>query len=213
MATLNANALVQLDRTKGELDIVLTDTEFDDQVIQYINVASDNLELLCNRIFHQDTYIHRLTGKGDKYVLFEQFPVTTLTSVSQDDQWKFTKDLPVGTECDVDKEVFLVRRGSCNKWTSNIPMSIKATYIAGYVTIPDGLQQVCIEYVRYLYYMSSSRRSGTTNRGKLGEDVTFIEDIPAIVRFLIMPWKREAVIKRAAQLNGFMIFDDKDKPK
>ena len=92
-------------------------------------------------------------------------------------------------------------------------MSIKTTYTAGYETIPNGLQQACIEYVRYLYYMESSRRLGTTTIGKLDENVTFVDDIPAMIKFMIRPWKREEFIKRAAQLNGYMIFDEKDRPR
>jgi hypothetical protein len=212
--TLQANALTSLSRVKLDLDIQTSDTSQNTQLTNYINSASDQIEALCNRRFHSEVYTHRLTGKGDSYLIFEQFPVTVLTSVYNDDLWIYGSltELTVGSDVAVDKETFLVRRGKCNEWAP-APMSVRATYTAGYSTIPEGLQQACVEYVRYLYLMQSTRRLGTSNRSKLGENVTFNDNIPQMIKFLILPYQRDIAIKRALQLNGLMLFSDDQKSK
>ena len=206
MATLNANALTTLARAKEELDITDEDTDFDDQIINYINTASDELELLCNRTFRQQSYVHRLSGNGKPFIAFREFPVTVLTEVLVDKGWLFAanSDVPVPTQADVDEQVFLVRRGLCNDWPLDQPMAIKVTYTAGYgdgvdpATLPDGIQQACIEYVRFLYLSQGDRRIGRTAKNKLGESASWdANGLPFIIEALYSPYKRDAVIMRA----------------
>ena len=209
---LQTNALITLSRLKLDLAINASDTSSDAQLTNYINAASDQIEGLCNRRFKQESYTHRLTGKGDSYIIFEQFPVTTLTSVNNDDKWIFGSgtELVVDTQVSVDKETFLVRRGLCNPWKT-MPMAVKVTYTAGYDAIPEGLQQACVEYCRYLYVSQSSRRLGISQVSKSGETATFEDTIPYMIKFLIEPYTREAYVKKALQLNGVMIFPDVKK--
>ena len=208
MATLNANALVGLDRTKEELDIILSNSDYDDQVIQYINVVSDAIELDTNRIFRQQVYTHRFTGNNKHYITLKQFPATVLTSVHVDRNWGFgaSSEVPSPTETDILDEVFLIRRGTCNFWPME-PSNMQVIYTAGYATIPDGIQQAAIEWVRLIWLSQSDRRIGRSSKGKQGENASWTNDVPTIVTNLLTPYKREAVVQRALSLNGFEVIN------
>ena len=210
---LNPNALTTLARAKEELEIPVLNTEYDTQIENYINGCSDQIELETNRSFRQQSYTHRLSGNGTRWVEFEQFPVIALTGVKVDKDWVFgaSSVLPVGTQTDVDKQTFLVRRGTCNEWPSDQPMNIEVEYTAGYgdgsdpETLPEGIQQACIEYVRFIYLSQGDRRSGSTSKSKLGDSGSFETGaIPFIITNLIKPYKRENVLKRAWALNGIL---------
>ena len=90
MATLNANALTNLNRTKAELDIPLANTDFDDQVIQYINAISDVIEADTNRNFTTQNYVHRFSGTGINLLVSKQFPITAINNVWVSQSYDFS---------------------------------------------------------------------------------------------------------------------------
>ena len=219
MATLNANALTTLARCKTDLDI--SNTSVDDQIIQYINTVSDSIEQITNRKFYLTAYTHRLSGNGKQFIALLQFPATILTTVAVDRNWVFgaSTELPVGTEVDIWNETFLTRRSSCSAWPSGEPMNMQVTYTAGYgdgadpATLPDGIQQSCIEWVRLLYQSQGDRRIGRTSSNKLGDSVTWEDEVPNVIIGLLEPYRRDNVIKRAAQLDGLDLDGDGEDDK
>lgn len=204
MATLNANALTALDRTKAELDIPLANTDFDDQVIQYINAVSDVIEEASNREFSSQTRTERYTGRGINFLVAKQFPITSVTSVYVDQTYAFVTPEAVSTYTFQD-DVFFVRLGESNFWPGAAPLSIQIEYVAGYTTIPDGLQQACIEWVRLLYNAQGDRRIGRTAKSKQGENISWENDMPMLVKSLIAPYQRARVVQRALSLNGIIV--------
>lgn len=206
MATLNANALTTLARTKEELDIPTANTDFDDQIIQYINAVSDVIEKTTNRSFQSTTYTHRFTGRGINWIVAKEFPITSITDVWVDQTYAFATPL-AATDYFIQDEAFFVRLTEGVFWPGGAPLAIKVEYTAGYTTIPDGLQQACIEWVRLVYLSQSDRRIGRTSKSKQGETLSFENDIPVMVKSLIAPYRRERVIERALSLNEVFVAD------
>jgi hypothetical protein len=210
MATLNANALTTLDRTKAELDIPLANTDFDDQVIQYINSVSDVIEEVSNRTFNSASYSHRFTGRGMNWLVAKEFPVTAITDVWVSQTYDFSTAELASTYTFQD-DVFFVRLGESNFWPGAAPLSIKIDYTAGYTTIPDGIQQACIEWVRLLYNAQGDRRIGRTAKSKQGENISWENDMPLLVKSLLAPYQRAKVIERALSLNEVFIENRADE--
>lgn len=206
MATLNPNALTDLARTKEELDIPTANTDFDDQIIQYINAVSDVIEKSTNRSFHSATYTHRFTGRGINWLVAKQFPITSITDVWVSQIYDFGTPL-AATEYTSQDDVFFVRLGEDNLWPGGSPLAIRITYVAGFTTIPDGLQQAAIEWIRLIYLSQGDRRIGRTSKSKQGETLSFVDDMPIMVRSLITPYKRNKVITRALSLNEVFVTD------
>lgn len=206
--SLNANALTALDRTKAELDIDLADTAQDDQIAQYINTASDQIEKICNRVFVQQSYVERFTGMGINWLVTRQFPIISITNIWVDPTYAFAAPL-ASTTYQIIEAMFIVRLGEANFWPGGAPLSTKAAYDAGYVTIPDGLQQGCIEFVRWLYLSQGDRRMGRTSKSKQGENLSFEDVVPAQVLSLIEPYKRENEIRRALGRSDLFVPPDR----
>jgi hypothetical protein len=200
MATLNANALTSLDRTKIDLDIELADTTFDDQIINYINAVSDVIEESSNREFTSQTRTERYSGEGHNFLVSKQFPITAINNVWVDQTYAFATPEAASTYTFQD-DVFFVRLGESNFWPGGAPLAIQIEYVAGYTTIPDGLQQACIEWVRLLYLSQGDRRIGRTAKSKQGENISWENDMPIQVKSLIAPYQRAKVIQRALSLN------------
>lgn len=200
MAVLNANALTDLTRTKAELSIPTTVLDHDDQVIQYINAVSDILEEVCNRKFINQNYTHRFTGRGINWLVAKEFPVTAINNIWVDGTYAFAAPL-AATDYYLQDEVFFVRLGESSFWPGGPPLSIQVDYDAGYTTVPDGLQQACIEWVRLLYLAQGDRRIGRTSKSKQGESISWEGDTPPIVKSLIAPYMRAQTIRRALSLN------------
>jgi len=210
MATLNANALTVLDRTKAELDIPLANTDFDDQVIQYINAVSDVIEEHTNRTFNSAAYSHRFTGRGHNWLVAKEFPVTAITDVWVSQTYDFST-AELATTYTFQDDVFFVRLGESNFWPGAAPLAIKIDYTAGYTTIPDGIQQACIEWVRLLYNAQGDRRIGRTAKSKQGENISWENDMPLLVKSLLAPYQRAKVIERALSLNEVFLENRADE--
>jgi uncharacterized phiE125 gp8 family phage protein len=192
---LNANALVTLNQGKTELDIPLANTSEDSRIEDFINAASDFIEAVTGRKFKADDYTEYFDGNDLAYLLLSEFPINTVTSVHIDDQWVFAAASElVSTERRIMRDVLIARR--CGIFHYKSTQSIKVVYNAGYATIPNHLQQACLELVKYLYVTRNDRRIGKTSSTKINESASFAEGIPAHILPMIEPERWENYIAR-----------------
>lgn len=201
--SLNANALITLARAKDELDILTAATAEDDRVSNFINAASGAIEQATNRKLKQATYTHYFDGSGHAYLRANEFPVTSITSANQDDDWTWGggTDIPVAG-LRVLRDVYFARKSGF--WIAKTPQSIKVIYVAGYAAVPTELEQACLELVKLIYYGRNDRRIGLSNKAKLGENVSYqVDQLPPLVDFLIAPFKRERYL--ADQMLGIIL--------
>lgn len=139
MAEISPYALTSLVNLKEYLQI--NDTSKDDLLINTINRASNVIEDYCRRKFKLRTHneTHYLDDASEN-LMVKQFPVTEITSIS-DDGVALTADELAACE---NREVYIKldqKRGG----------KIDITYKAGYDPIPEDLEQACIMLVYYYY--------------------------------------------------------------
>jgi hypothetical protein len=127
--------LTTLANVKDDLGMTTVDATRDATLTRYITDQSVMLATLCNRVFGSQTISEkfRLYGEATSQLILTHRPITTLTSVTEDDDPVL--DL-VGTDKDVeiaDSEAGLLRRldgddGVCT-WSGGV---VTVVYVAGY---------------------------------------------------------------------------------
>lgn len=205
--------LITLALAKDELDIPSAETAENTRVQSLVDAATAYIEAQCNRVFASATYTHQFDGNDTRYLLLDQFPVTSITSINIDDTWTFAGGtaLPASGDYAVHRGVLAARRCALFQYTS--ALAIKVVYVAGYSTIPEDIQQATRDLVRWLYFSRNDRRSGLAAKSKLGENVAFTEGLPPSVAAMIECHKRDKFIAdRLAIFNPDMIAKIKGKP-
>lgn len=160
MASLNAWALTTLADVKESLGIDAGDTTHDNLIIRKINQATDMIEAYCGKNndqhFASTTYTdEEYNGSGTSQLVLRNRPVITFTSLSErettenDNSWNAidTEFYFVDTTAGVIESLFTFRR------YYNL---YKATYTAGYTTIPSDLAEACVSLAVALYENSST---------------------------------------------------------
>lgn len=151
MATLVSYAIVQLDVLKEALQ--LTGTTHDERLNGYINRATDIIESYIGFRPYLTTYTNEVySGVGSRELTLRHWPVTTLTSLSNatgdfsNPNWEAidSSDYSLKTNANDRGIVYL---GGFYQGVNNY----RATYTAGYTTIPHDLQEAAIEMVSYLF--------------------------------------------------------------
>lgn len=134
-------ALTTLGIVKEYLQIAETDTAKDSLLTRLISVASAVIEEYCGRKFSLGTHteIHYL-DEASETLLVKQFPITEITSISDD-----------GTILTVDELAACENREVYIKLDQKRGGKIDVTYKAGYGIIPDDLEQACVMLVFYYY--------------------------------------------------------------
>lgn len=174
--TASANALATLADVKYEAGIKQDDTTRDDRIQTLINKISGRIEDWCGRAFKKATYEEEAyDGDGECELLLKQFPID-VTALSID-----------GVEVDLEdslavkvyeKEGYIWYGPGFSKGRQNVLVS----YSGGYETIPEGLQQACIEWVIILL-------EGRMKDAKVkGEDTKTI--MPDQILSGVLPYRR-----------------------
>lgn len=197
---LDANALVSLDQVKDHMDI--SGSTFDSRLERMINAASTLIENQTNRQLITQSHTHYFNGDGTGTLEPQEFPVTAVTSIHDDDEWTFGAETEV-TDFDIFDETFIVLKKCLvfKQGRRNVRMIYTAGYVgpAGSSTVPTDLQEATILLVELLYNMRDDRRLGIKSKSKLGETVSFDEGIPDHIAKMIEPHTRENYIKRMSK--------------
>lgn len=195
---LNANALTTLTFCKDYLDIAALDTAEDARITFMINQASDAIERYCNRKLVAQSITEFHDGRNYDRLLLKEYPVNSITSVYVDQSWTFdATSLIAATEYQIDNESEIIYKSIFPRGARNI----KVVYNAGYATIPSALEGACLQLVDYLYQQRSDRRVGVSQKAKNGETISFISDMPPIIKTILEPFVRCDFAQNIAGIN------------
>jgi len=182
----------------------LSGTSAADTVLaELVEHASAAISVWCNRKFATATYTGELyDGSGTPSLYLDQWPITSVTSIYLDSTrvWSSSALLTEYTALNTAGDYYphlleqgqgLVERvnGSWAKGQRNI----KATYVAGYATIPDAIRQACLRLIGHMYDVRTRGLHAVTSESIPGGSVTFIgHGMPDDVQQLILPYRRVA---------------------
>lgn len=148
MANLLSYALCSLADVKESLGI--TDNSKDNLIIRKINQATEMIERYTGRRFASTTYTDETYDvDGGGTINLRNYPVITFTSLSQRDS---TQNIDSWDTID-SQNYFVDERAGILEFNYNIGRGweqYKATYTAGYTTIPADLAEACATLAGYL---------------------------------------------------------------
>lgn len=157
MASLLSYALTNLSDVKESLGIASSDTTKDNLITRKINQATRQIEKYCQRRFASTTYTNEEYNATqiDELVL-KNYPIITFTTLDvrntglNEDSWEtITTDLYfVDTNSGVIYSDFRFN----GRWKR-----FRATYTAGYATIPEDLAEACVSLA--CYYVNNADAS------------------------------------------------------
>lgn len=172
MSNLVAHALVTLNQVQEALEI--SSGPDDARLNGFINRATDIIESYCGRRFISTTYTNEVySGDGSQFLELRNFPVTTLSQLQMRTgdfsapNWETidTALYQLKTEGGQDRGIIylaspgLLVAGFNDSGFIKGTNNFRTTYTAGYAfaSLPNDLQEVCIEIVSYLF----NRRKAT----------------------------------------------------
>ena len=163
MPALHSYALTSLADLKLFLDI--TTSAKDDLLRLLINCTTDFIEKYCGRRFKSTVYTNEeYDGTGTPDLPLNQYPIITFTTLSVNNYVDNQDDWETVASTDY----FVYTNEGMLKLISNTlqtPQRYRATYTAGYATIPSDLEWACLKicaktYLRRLGEGVESERLG-----------------------------------------------------
>jgi len=149
MATLLPNALTTLADVKETLGIASSDTTRDNLIIRQINSATETIEKYTGRKFMLTTYTNEeYDATNTDQLILKHNPVTTFTTLEVRDTALNMSDWET-----VDSELYFVDYSAgvldlifhaTGRWNR-----YRATYSAGYATIPSDIQEACVSLAAF----------------------------------------------------------------
>jgi len=147
-----------------------------EMVIEGVSASFSNY---ADADFKSATYTSvKLDGTGKTYLFLPHFPVTTFTSLYEDDTL-LVKD----TDYWVDTDLGILYRiitnwpssESVGRWTS-ARQGLTVTYAAGYATVPPDVKMACLLEVGRAYEMVKNHMFGETSRTVEGVSISLSTD-------------------------------------
>lgn len=160
----------------------------DNMLQRMITAASTWIKSWSNRDYFQQTYAQTLDGNDSTAIALDQYPITAVASLTIDG----TVVLPANFTWDNSGQPFLILTDGTlfNKGKSNIVVSYTAGFgNIGAGTIPQDVQQACIELVAWRYTERSRIQQNSKSMG--GEVVSFsTAEGPRSAMVLLTQYKR-----------------------
>lgn len=176
---------------REHLQIAASDTSKDEQLKSLINRATLALERYCGREqLKSKTYTEYHDGDGDDYILTQERPIISVTSLHDDPDRDFT-----ATTLLTENEDFIVysKEGMIKKFEDGVfnigKQNIKLVYVAGYATIPDDAEMACTILVAFWYNKSGSEGHTSLSLGGLSKSYDPAA-WPATVKALVEPFRK-----------------------
>lgn len=162
------------------------DTSEDTYLYDLLLAADIRVKDYCKRSFWIATFTDNCSGRGGNSIIVTEYPVTTVTSVTDDGALKDPDDY-VWTA-----DGFIVLLADAE--FSNVENGVVVVYVAGYAAIPEDLQLAVAQLVDYWRRMSG--RGGLRSE-RIGDDYTYTRDseslkdgLPAEVRSTLKNYRR-----------------------
>jgi hypothetical protein len=183
-ATLNSNALVDLDSFKTYVKVPLATTTEDDSLRDVINEASALIESYCNRKFREESVSEVRDGGRTPEILLYQWPVTSISSVAIDSQRLF----PVSSQ--LDSSAYTIGKNEKGEgytvelYDQVFPRgrkNVQVSYTYGYAAfsdVPADLQLACKRTGAYYWRLQQNEAFYEVQKTKGNENLTIIDGIP-----------------------------------
>lgn len=178
MASLNSWALTTLADVKESLGIDAGNTTNDNLIIRKINQATDMIESYCGKNnsqhFASTVYTNEeYDGTGTDQLILKNRPVITFTSLQQRDSTLNDNDFTTVTAdlyfTDMNAGVIDGRFEFLQYYNL-----YRATYTAGFATIPSDLAEACATLACYLYDNSTSG-TGVKKKSQGPKNIEYFE--------------------------------------
>ena len=163
---LNANAITTVDTVKGVGYLNISVTTYDSWLEKQINIYSQRIEnYLGRKIYTRTVTDEKYAGNGRSKLYLNNYPVTSVTSVTQQDDTISSADYDL-VSSDYAAYLYNEYGWAFNGITTGISRAvvdkykdIKVTYVTGYVlppagtgiTLPADIEEACIQSVVYQY--------------------------------------------------------------
>lgn len=139
------------------------------------------------------TYTRYQDGPGERLLVLEVWPVTSITSIydSQDRSYRASDQVASGDFTLVEGERGLVELdwdASHGSW-STARRAIKSTYVAGWATVPENLKQAARIAVRALYDKRQTLSFTSQSVGGASVGMVTPADLPAETKQLLAPYR------------------------
>lgn len=148
-----------------------------------------------NPTMESATYTLYLDGSGCDTLRFPVWPVSSITSIYDDPTRGYSSTYLVpSTDYTVDGDEGLVVLATTGTWGafSSAKRAVKATFVAGYATVPDDLKLAACLYVRHLWDLRHTQGRASVVEGNATGSMRE-ETIPAAVRELLAPYRLPSV--------------------
>lgn len=193
---LNANALCNLVAAKDYLDIPALETKFDVRVEGYIDAASQLIAEFTDRKLIFQSYDRRWDGRRSDRILFPEYPVVSITKVWDSLGWTFTDSEEIdATQYQLDDDSIVLRGRRFSRGNGNVRIQFTAGFQSPVIgglgaTFPATLGHACLMTVDWLQKLRDDRRIGVSSKGKAGESIGFVQDVPAEVKAMLRDFVR-----------------------
>lgn len=186
------NALISLEMAKALIGAKITDDAQEVALIFYINAASHYCNTYTGRSLLSRANTEYYNGNGDDKLILNNYPVSTLTSVYDDQAQTFAVGSLIPATSlyiipDGLKNIIAYYGGAFTPGYHNI----KVVYTAGYATVPYDLQEACFGIVALYFYQTQEKRFGITSRSVGDGSTTFDKDVPRWITSILDGYKKK----------------------
>lgn len=165
-------AYASLADLKEWLSIPAGTTTNDDLLTRLLDAATEFMDSYMNRgHLESASYTEDRDGNCNHRMMTRRWPITAVASVTingqtvpQSTQWNAP-----GWVVDSTKDNILLRNRVFEKGVQNV----RIEYTAGYATIPQDLQQACIELAGMKFKTRDTTAAGFVSKGLAGETISF----------------------------------------
>jgi len=187
------NNLVDLDTVNAFVNGNTGDAEQQKILTYYINSASAFCNLYTDRKLKSRALTEYYSGDGTNSIITNEYPITEITAIYDD------LDRTYGSDTLIDSDnLAILPDGLAYKivydgGTFQVGIrNLKVEYTAGYTSIPNDLQQACLEVIAYYFKNTEDNRFGVTTRTMGGGSVTIeTTDIPKSALRILERYKRK----------------------
>ena len=178
--------LTTLPKVKEWLGLAPMNTTSDALLGRLITSASDYIQTWLDRTVTAGTYTENRDGNGALRMKFRNYPCTAVSSLTID-------RLPIpmsvnGSPGYMFDSNSLVLVGGVYRFTQGM-MNVSISYSAGYASVPNEIEQACIELVSLRF--KERDRIGITSKGMSGESISFSQrDMSDAIESTLNQYKR-----------------------
>jgi hypothetical protein len=192
--SLQANALITVAEAKDHLNIPSSETKYDSQIEDLVNIMADMFDCYCKRTLKQADHTEYLDGEGDDTLYVTHYPInTSVSSVVM--YYDLDRSYDADTKLENDELAIYASIGKI-RWDNGVfaewPQCIKITYNGGYATVPGDLKIATKEAIAFFYKRKRESIEGVSSVStSQGGSVSYTDDdLPKPVRAILDRYKR-----------------------